>query len=147
MGNSTFVIIIIILISFALYFLPSIIAILKRKSNMLAIILLNVFLGWTFIGWLVSLIWSVTNDIEESSIVINNNNNLTPEKNNNYQNSPNQSVPYQELNLLNSNESSHLASQNIPNKITHLKEIKELFDDGILSKEEFEQQKTKILNN
>ena len=146
MENSTFVIIIIILISFAIYFLPSIIAILKRKSNMLAIILLNVFLGWTFVGWLVSLIWSVTNDVEESRIVINNNN-LTPERNNSFQNLSNQSVPYQELNLLNSNESTNLESQNIPNKITQLKEIKELLDNDILTKEEFEQQKTKILNN
>jgi T4 superinfection immunity protein len=44
------------------YFLPSIIALVKRKRNTVAIILVNLLLGWTVIGWIVSLVWSVTND-------------------------------------------------------------------------------------
>jgi hypothetical protein len=43
----------------ALFFLPAIIAI-ARGHNALAIFLLNVFLGWTVIGWFWALIWSVT---------------------------------------------------------------------------------------
>ncbi len=45
-----------------LYFLPSIIAILRRKRNGCAIILLNFFLGWTIIGWVIALVWSVMHE-------------------------------------------------------------------------------------
>lgn len=44
------------------YFLPAIIAAMKKKRNMVAIILLNLFLGWTFIGWVVSLVWAAIED-------------------------------------------------------------------------------------
>ncbi|MET0010901.1 superinfection immunity protein [Dehalococcoides mccartyi] len=46
-------------ISLALYFLPSIIALANHRRNTLAIFLLNLLLGWTFIGWVVALVWSV----------------------------------------------------------------------------------------
>lgn len=44
-----------------LYFLPALISTLRRHHNMNAIFLLNLFLGWTFIGWIVALVWSATN--------------------------------------------------------------------------------------
>jgi Superinfection immunity protein len=47
----------------ALYFLPSIIALARNKRDTLAIFLLNFFLGWTFIGWIVSLVWAVKADV------------------------------------------------------------------------------------
>ncbi len=47
------------LFSLALYFLPTIIAIARKQPNALAIFVLNFFLGWTFIGWVVALVWSV----------------------------------------------------------------------------------------
>ncbi|MFA5828328.1 MAG: superinfection immunity protein [Candidatus Shapirobacteria bacterium] len=46
----------------ALYLLPTIIAFSKRKKNKVAIFLTNFLLGWTVLGWIISLIWSVTND-------------------------------------------------------------------------------------
>jgi hypothetical protein len=45
----------------AVYFLPSIIAGMRNHPSIVAIVLLNTLAGWTFIGWLVSLIWSVIN--------------------------------------------------------------------------------------
>ena len=45
---------------FAVYFLPSIIAITREHKNKLAIFLLNLLLGWTVLGWVSSLVWSVT---------------------------------------------------------------------------------------
>ncbi|HEY1801793.1 MAG TPA: superinfection immunity protein [Terriglobales bacterium] len=48
---------------FLLYFLPSIIALAHSKRNTLAIFLLNFFLGWTFIGWIVALVWAVKVDV------------------------------------------------------------------------------------
>jgi hypothetical protein len=44
----------------AIYFLPSIIAVARHHHNALAIFLLNLFLGWTMLGWVGSLVWSVT---------------------------------------------------------------------------------------
>lgn len=42
-----------------LYFLPTIFAVVRRHRQAAPIILLNVFLGWTFLGWIAALIWSV----------------------------------------------------------------------------------------
>lgn len=41
-----------------LYFLPSILA--RNKASFLPIFLLNLFLGWTFIFWVVALIWGLS---------------------------------------------------------------------------------------
>jgi hypothetical protein len=45
-----------------LYFLPSIIALARSKRDTLAIFLLNLFLGWSVIGWVVALVWAAKND-------------------------------------------------------------------------------------
>ncbi|MCX6005136.1 MAG: superinfection immunity protein [Chloroflexi bacterium] len=47
------------LIGLALYFLPTIIAIVRKKSNLLLILLLNIFLGWTLVGWIIALVLAV----------------------------------------------------------------------------------------
>ena len=57
---SSFIGIIAFIISLAVYFLPTIIAAVRKKRNILATFLLNLFLGWTFIGWVVALVWAVT---------------------------------------------------------------------------------------
>jgi hypothetical protein len=41
-----------------LYFLPSILG--WNKKNITATFVLNLLLGWTFIGWVVALVWSLT---------------------------------------------------------------------------------------
>jgi len=46
-----------------LYFLPSIIALARSKRDTLAIFLLNLFLGWSVIGWIVALVWAAKNDV------------------------------------------------------------------------------------
>jgi hypothetical protein len=46
----------IVLILLALgYFLPSIIASVRKVRNVGSVIVVNLFLGWTFIGWVVAL--------------------------------------------------------------------------------------------
>lgn len=50
----------IVAVLISLYFLPSLIAIIKGRRNKTAIFALNILLGWTFIGWVVSLVWSLT---------------------------------------------------------------------------------------
>ena len=54
---------------FAGYFFPTIVAALRRKSNTLAITVLNIFLGWTLIGWVVALVWACTHEKRPSEII------------------------------------------------------------------------------
>jgi uncharacterized membrane protein len=58
------------------YFIPSIISIYRHKSNGCAIFVLNLFLGWTVIGWIIALVWAciadskptvIQNNIEEKT--------------------------------------------------------------------------------
>lgn len=49
-------------IPLVLYFLPSIIALARNKRDTLAIFLLNFFLGWSVIGWIVALVWAAKHD-------------------------------------------------------------------------------------
>jgi Superinfection immunity protein len=48
---------------FVMYFLPSIIAFARSKRDITGIVLLNFFLGWTMIGWVVALVWAVKTDV------------------------------------------------------------------------------------
>jgi Superinfection immunity protein len=45
------------------YFIPSIIAFYRKKANRAAILAVNVLLGWTFVGWVVALIWALKVDV------------------------------------------------------------------------------------
>jgi hypothetical protein len=45
-----------------MYFLPSIIALARNKRDTLAIFLLNFFLGWSVIGWIVALVWAARHE-------------------------------------------------------------------------------------
>jgi len=46
------------LLGLALYLLPTIIAAARGKRKIVGIVLVNVLLGWTFIGWVAALIWA-----------------------------------------------------------------------------------------
>jgi hypothetical protein len=48
---------------FVMYFLPSIIALARNKRDIAAIVLLNFFLGWSVIGWIIALVWAVKTDV------------------------------------------------------------------------------------
>ena len=47
---------------FIVYLIPSIVAWLRDHSNWGAIAAVNFFLGWSLIGWVVSLAWSLTDN-------------------------------------------------------------------------------------
>lgn len=51
---------ILIIVLFEIYFLPSVISFNRDQPNRFAILALNLFLGWTLLGWVVSLVWSLT---------------------------------------------------------------------------------------
>lgn len=43
-----------------LYFLPTIISERRGKVNRNAIFALNLLAGWTFVGWVIALVWALT---------------------------------------------------------------------------------------
>jgi len=43
-----------------LYMLPTLVALLRRHHNLLAIGFLNLLAGWTLLGWFISFIWALT---------------------------------------------------------------------------------------
>jgi len=59
-------------ILFIPYFLPSIIAFIRRSHSAAGIFLLNLFLGWTFIGWVVSLVWAIASRNTNTTVIVNN---------------------------------------------------------------------------
>jgi len=58
-----------------LYFIPTFIVLCNKHSNAIAIFCLNLFLGWTVVGWFVCLIWAVVRPAPAQTIIINNANN------------------------------------------------------------------------
>lgn len=45
------------------YFIPTIVAYSRQKTNRNAILAVNVLLGWTFVGWVVALVWALKTDL------------------------------------------------------------------------------------
>ncbi|WP_313048650.1 superinfection immunity protein [Pseudomonas soli] len=59
-NSSSFGAFILLAITVIIYFLPTVIAGKRGHPNGTPIFLLNLFLGWTLIGWLAALIWSAS---------------------------------------------------------------------------------------
>lgn len=89
----------------AIYFFPFILS--YNKKNVLAIFALNLFLGWTLIGWVVALVWAVSKDKEDVIIVKTD------------------------------------TSRSISSEIA---DLKKLYDEGVLTQSEFEEQKRRLLD-
>ncbi|QQK77618.1 superinfection immunity protein [Salicibibacter cibarius] len=51
-----------IAVAIGIYGIPTIIAFTRNHKNKTAILALNILLGWTFLGWVACLVWSLTND-------------------------------------------------------------------------------------
>jgi hypothetical protein len=50
---------VLILLMIAFYFLPAIVAINRGHPNTTSIIVLDLLLGWTLVGWVIALVWAV----------------------------------------------------------------------------------------
>ena len=130
--------------------------------------MLNIFLGWSFVGWIVALVWAASNDTQNQSVIINNsvssdrtsNHLVTPTYQNESFRATNSGKSLNDLyrerlsNKETLNQHNYNLKENVPtqnnvsqlDKISHLKELKELLDNGVLTQEEFEKEKNKILN-
>lgn len=51
-----------LIIILLIYFLPFVVACCNKKRNGCAIFVLNLLLGWTFVGWVVALVWALTKE-------------------------------------------------------------------------------------
>ena len=49
------------IVDVAFYFVPSLVAMYRRHRKVLAIFVLNLLLGWTFVAWAIALVWAFTN--------------------------------------------------------------------------------------
>jgi hypothetical protein len=47
------------LVMIVLYFLPTMIAYIRGRHNKITIMVLNLCIGWSVIGWIVSLVWAL----------------------------------------------------------------------------------------
>jgi cytochrome c biogenesis protein CcdA len=55
-----FVVLFCVVAGLGFYLLPTIVARNRRVANSAGIVLLNIFLGWTLLGWVGALIWACT---------------------------------------------------------------------------------------
>ncbi len=53
-------------IALLIYFIPLLVALLRKHRNPVAIGVLNLVLGWTFFGWLAALLWSLNCDTQNN---------------------------------------------------------------------------------
>ena len=53
-----------------IYLLPSFVGYNKKNAN--SIFLLNAFLGWTFLGWVIAMVWAVAKDESVKPIITTN---------------------------------------------------------------------------
>lgn len=51
-----------LIIAILLYLFPAILAHFIKAKHEDAICVLNLLLGWTFVGWVLSLVWAVADD-------------------------------------------------------------------------------------
>ncbi len=56
-----------VLILIVIYFLPAMIAQRRGHQSDTAIFVLNLFLGWTFLGWVIALVWACTSNTKANA--------------------------------------------------------------------------------
>jgi len=61
-----------ILFLILLYWLPTLIAIVRQTHSALGVAMINFFLGWTVIGWFLALFWALAAHSGPHVIVIEN---------------------------------------------------------------------------
>src|SRR5579871_6590603 len=116
------------------YFLPTIVAIARRKNSAVGVFLLNFFLGWTLIGWVGALIWALSSDRQPMVIV----NNPVPAP-------PPPPPPTAQTHSYTHVTIKKPTGSTQQEKIDQVRQLKQLFDEGALTEEEFNRQKAAIL--
>jgi len=114
LAGSIIVVILLVILGILFYFLPTFVS--NGKQNRAAIFFVNLFLGWTLIGWLAALIWAIA--------------------------SPPQNKPTQvEVEMKQAFDEPE--KENIPSKI---EKLTDLHKKGHLTKEEYSKKKKDLLD-
>lgn len=151
LGLTGFALFLFVVIVIAFYLLPTIIAVRRKKANSTTIILINIFLGWLLVGWIVALIMALSDDPRPTQIIVNNRvssdrienpvmtASVPPVQQSIPNNAPPPLPPQQPV-----IEAPSISVQQ--DKIAQLKQLKDLLDNGVLTQEEFDREKAKILS-
>ena len=105
------IILLIIIVGIWIYLLPTIIAYTRKRDAKATVLIINLFFGWSVIGWAIALYIALVKDEEPENIVIRNYNIKEDEK----------------------------------SDFDKLLKLNNLLEKNILTKEEFELEKQKIL--
>ena len=136
-GGSEWFLLLLMLIAIPLYFLPAIIANSRKHHNSGPILVINLLLGWTFLGWVGALVWALSFTGFKGPTVVVNNASLPYS-----QESPSEvseASPRSMFTTLSADIATHQA------KIDQLKQLKQMLDEGVLTIEEFNKQKSAVL--
>jgi Superinfection immunity protein len=55
-------------LAFGLYFIPTIVANLRSAKGQNGVLVVNLFLGWTLIGWVVALAWAAAGEKSAAAV-------------------------------------------------------------------------------
>jgi hypothetical protein len=55
-----------LIIALVCYFIPAFVASIRKHNNATAIFVFNLFLGWTFLGWVLALVSACTKNVKHS---------------------------------------------------------------------------------
>lgn len=59
--------VVLLMVAFVIYFLPTFVASNRKHVNGTSIFLVNLLLGWTFLGWVVALVWASSANTPKST--------------------------------------------------------------------------------
>jgi hypothetical protein len=54
-GGAAVVTLLLVVVGIGFYFLPTVVAVRRKVTNQGSVLVVNFFLGWTFLGWVVAL--------------------------------------------------------------------------------------------
>jgi hypothetical protein len=56
---------VIVLLCLFLYFLPSVISFKRRVRARVQVLIVNLFLGWSLLGWFIVLVWAFSPNVDQ----------------------------------------------------------------------------------
>ena len=61
-----------VILGLAFTMIPIVVANVRNHKNTMAIVILSLFLGWTFVGWVIALVWACTSNVDTPTKTITN---------------------------------------------------------------------------
>ena len=56
------------LVLLVMYFLPTIVADSRKHNNNKTILIINLFFGWTILGWILTLAWAFSGNVQKKEV-------------------------------------------------------------------------------